>query len=57
MSTFALTVTVGYRWWVWPYVNTLIFICLSLYIYPDIDKLGKIIEKGLYIIDTKMVKS
>lgn len=43
------TLTVCFRFWLIPYINTLLWLCDLMGTEPDWDKLGKIIDKGIYI--------
>lgn len=43
------SVTVCFRFWVFPYINVLLFLCDLMGTEPDWDKLGKIMVKGSYI--------
>lgn len=43
------TLTVCFRFWVFPYINTLFWLCDLMGTEPDWDKLGKIMVKGSYI--------
>lgn len=41
--------TVCFRFWLMPYLCTLMWLCDLMGAEPDQDKLSKIIDKGIYI--------
>lgn len=49
MVKIELTLTVKLAWWVMPYVQTLILFCKLMNTEPDMDKVEKIIHKGLIV--------
>ena len=45
------TVTIGVRWWVQPYVMTLVLVAWLFGAEPDEDKLARLItRRGLYVV-------
>lgn len=44
-----VTVTIRLRFWVLPYIYTLAWLCDLMGTEPDMEKLHKIIAKGVYI--------
>lgn len=42
-----IMVEVSYKWWLIPYLNTLLFFCYLFNSEPDYEKLDKILKKAL----------
>lgn len=43
------TLTLNFKWWVNPYVNTLILFCKATGLEPDVEKITDfIVSKGIY---------
>ena len=48
-TQFTLTLTVHFKWWVKPYINSLILFCNTTGLEPDLDKVTDfIVSKGIY---------
>jgi hypothetical protein len=46
---YTLTLTVRFKWWVKPYINSLILFCNTAGLEPDIEKVTDfIVSKGIY---------
>lgn len=47
--TDTITVTIGLRLWFRMYLATLMFLCEAMGTEPDMDKLTKMISRGIYV--------
>lgn len=49
MATVELRLRVRYRWWFWPYINTLKYLCDLFDADPDWEKLDRMIKRGIIL--------
>lgn len=47
MAEQLVTFEVRFSWWLWPYLNTLLFVCMVMGTEPDIEKLERIICRAM----------
>ncbi len=53
MASSVLTVTIRFRWWLLPYLHTVIFFCKLFNCEPNYDRLHYWVERGIKIVDSR----